>query len=75
MHVEFQTLSIQSGDTQTTTGFSAPVVAADVALKRFSGSNVSCEVAGFSRGQVAVTASSDQGGTIEVLVIGVVSNV
>ena len=71
--VEFQTLSLNSGDTQTIS-FGSPVSNAEVALKKFSGNNVSCEVVGIYGSEVRVTASSDAGGSIEVLVIAVVPN-
>ncbi|MDJ0662782.1 MAG: hypothetical protein QNJ42_25340 [Crocosphaera sp.] len=69
-NVQFGTLLVNSGETSTF-DFYSPVMKADVALKRFSGNNVSCQLVGISGGQVRVTASSDTNEPVEVLIIAV----
>ncbi len=71
--VQFGTLSVKSGDTQTF-NFYNQIQSAEVALKKFSGNDVSCQLLGISGSEVTVTASSDMGSPVEVLIIAIVDS-
>lgn len=72
-NVQFGALSVKSGETQTF-NFYSQIINAEVALKSFSGNNVSCQLLGISGSEVKVTASSDTGSPVEVLIIAIVDS-
>ncbi len=72
-NVQFGTLSVKSGG-NATFNFYNQVQNAEVALKNFSGNNVSCQLLGISGSEVTVTASSDTGSPVEVLIIAIVDS-
>ena len=72
-NVKFGSLSIKSGETKTF-NFSSQIINAEVALKKFSGNNVSCELLGISGSEVKVTASCDTNKPVEVLIIAIVDS-
>ncbi|MGB3513439.1 MAG: hypothetical protein WBA93_30355 [Microcoleaceae cyanobacterium] len=71
--VQFATLPIRNGETKNW-HFESQIINVEVALKAFSGNNVSCRVVGVSGREVTVTASSDTDKPMEVLIIALVES-
>ncbi len=71
--IQFATMPIRNGETKSWY-FESSIINVEVALKAFSGNNVSCRVVSVSGREVKITASSDTNNPMEVLIIAMVES-